>query len=251
MIQDLHSHTYYSFCGKDSPESVIETAIDNGIELLGICDHNYGIGLQRDGTVFSDSFTRLHDYQRALDAYCSHINLLAEKYKKQIRIATGIEIATIDKEHMLLPKEISLSGFDYCLIEHITNPETLVNDLFQFVKQISCSRVGIAHTDLFQYIRDTNQKPLDFFTKMAEYNIFWELNVNFDSIHGYREHEYVYKTLNDPALVEILKASKVKLSVGFDGHKIEDYNAKRVIDCCEMITSLGLPLVDIPSSVAI
>ena len=27
MIQDLHSHTYYSFCGADTPEQVVETAI--------------------------------------------------------------------------------------------------------------------------------------------------------------------------------------------------------------------------------
>ena len=27
MIQDLHSHTYYSYCGKDSPEAVIKNAI--------------------------------------------------------------------------------------------------------------------------------------------------------------------------------------------------------------------------------
>ena len=38
MIQDLHSHTYYSFCGKDAPETVIEAAIDGGIELFGIDD---------------------------------------------------------------------------------------------------------------------------------------------------------------------------------------------------------------------
>lgn len=29
MIQDLHSHTYFSACG---------------VEVLGITDHNYGIG---------------------------------------------------------------------------------------------------------------------------------------------------------------------------------------------------------------
>ncbi len=27
MIQDLHSHTYYSFCGRDTPESIVEAAI--------------------------------------------------------------------------------------------------------------------------------------------------------------------------------------------------------------------------------
>ena len=43
MIQDLHAHTYYSFCSKDRPETVIETAIAGGIQQLGICDHNYGV----------------------------------------------------------------------------------------------------------------------------------------------------------------------------------------------------------------
>ena len=245
MIQDLQSHTYYSFCGKDSPESVIETAINNGIELLGICDHNYGIGLQRAGTIFTNQDSRYHDYQRSLDAYCSHIKLLAGKYRKEIRIVTGIEIATINEGHLLLPNELCLSSFDYCLIEHIDSPNTIVTDLFEFAEQCSCPRIGIAHTDIPQYILNTNQNPLEFFTKMADHNIFWELNVNYDSIHNYREHTYVYKTLNDPALIEILKASNVKLSVGFDGHKIEDYNAQRIINCCKAVTSLGLQLVNI------
>ena len=43
MIRDLHSHTYYSYCGKDSPEAVIRNAIKNGIELMGISDHYYGV----------------------------------------------------------------------------------------------------------------------------------------------------------------------------------------------------------------
>lgn len=32
MIQDLHSHTYYSFCGKDSPETIVEAAIAVGFD---------------------------------------------------------------------------------------------------------------------------------------------------------------------------------------------------------------------------
>ena len=35
MIQDLHSHTYYSFCGKDNPEEIVKAAIEGGIELFG------------------------------------------------------------------------------------------------------------------------------------------------------------------------------------------------------------------------
>ena len=52
MIQDLHSHTYYSFCGGDKPEEIAEAAIAGGIELLGITDHNYGIGNARRNVFF-------------------------------------------------------------------------------------------------------------------------------------------------------------------------------------------------------
>ena len=44
MIQDLHSHTYYSFCGRDNPEQIVQAAIDGGIELFGITDHCHGAG---------------------------------------------------------------------------------------------------------------------------------------------------------------------------------------------------------------
>ena len=47
MLQDLHSHTYYSYCGKDSPEAVIKNAIDKGLDVVGICDHYYGIVMSR------------------------------------------------------------------------------------------------------------------------------------------------------------------------------------------------------------
>ena len=94
MIQDLHSHTYYSFCGKDEPEEVIRTAIAGGIKLLGITDHNYGVAFHRDGTFFRDEQARIVDYQRALRSYCDYIRLLADKYKDQIRVLAGIEVAT-------------------------------------------------------------------------------------------------------------------------------------------------------------
>ena len=49
MLQDLHSHTYYSYCGGDRPEEIIEAAIAGGIELFGINDHVNGMGRAREG----------------------------------------------------------------------------------------------------------------------------------------------------------------------------------------------------------
>ena len=45
---DIHSHTYYSWCGKDDPRELINVAIKNGISLFGICDHNIGIGKRKN-----------------------------------------------------------------------------------------------------------------------------------------------------------------------------------------------------------
>ena len=76
MIQDLHSHTYYSFCGADTPEEVVETAIAGGIELLGITDHHYGIGDARIDVYGSTSSQITDDYGRTLRRYFDHINLI-------------------------------------------------------------------------------------------------------------------------------------------------------------------------------
>ncbi len=243
MIQDLHSHTYYSFCGKDKPEEVIRTAIEGGIELLGITDHNYGVAFHRDGTFFRDEQARIVDYQRALRSYCDYIRLLADKYKDQIRVLAGIEVATQNYPYLLLPSEVSLAGFDYCLIEHISDGNTIVSDLFAYAKSLDCPRCGIAHTDLPAYARKMGYDLPEFFSRMAEQGIFWELNVNYDSIHNYREHAYVKEFLEDEALQDIVRKSGVQLSVGFDGHRLEDYLPERVADCCRRLEELEIPMV--------
>ena len=78
MIQDLHSHTYYSFCGADKPEDVVEAAVAGGIELLGITDHHYGIGDQRTDVYLSQTPEIKNDYERTLVRYYDHINLIKE-----------------------------------------------------------------------------------------------------------------------------------------------------------------------------
>lgn len=92
MFQDLHSHTYYSFDGKNRPEEVVEAAIAGGIRLFGITDHNFGIGLARYD-VFSNSSSELTvDYYRTLQRYYDHISLVREKYRNQITVLRGVEV---------------------------------------------------------------------------------------------------------------------------------------------------------------
>ena len=77
---------------------------------------------------------------------------------------------------------------------------------------------------------------------MAEANIFWEMNVSYDAVHGYRQHAYMLEFFENPELQEIVRRSGVRVSVGFDGHHVEDYLPDRVADYCRRLTEMGIKM---------
>ena len=245
MIPDLHSHTYYSFCGKDSPEVIVEAAIAGGIQLFGICDHNHGIGFgRRDAYKLPEDILPNQYDPRMLQKYYEHMRMVKEKYADRIRVLCGIEI-TIDRVRpkVSLPPDADVSFFDYCLIENPDLEDTIANkDLFGFAERCACPHVGVAHTDMFAFIRSLGEDPYTYFRRMAEQGIFWEMNVSYDSIHKYREHGYMLEFFQNKEQQAIVRESGVRLSVGFDGHRIEDYLPERVAEYCHRITDLGIKL---------
>lgn len=223
-VFDIHSHTYYSNCGRDNPRDLVETAIRNGLSVLGISDHNYGIGERKE------------EYRKC-------IRELAEEYKDRITILCGIEIATMPHLYDIRNSD-EINGYDYCLIEHITDPDSVVgDDLFGFCHKLGIP-CGIAHTDLFAYCDDKGYDYKEFFGKMAENGIFWEMNVSFDSIHGYREHKYVEDFMNDEDKIDIINKSGVFISVGFDSHRMEDYDGYKVHTMYEFLKNNGIKTAD-------
>jgi len=246
MIQDLHSHTYYSFCGKDAPEVVVEAAIAGGVELLGITDHNYGVGYARNSVFQATGEMGLNDYERTLRRYYDHINLIRDKYADRITVLRGIELCTLKGErhpNFTLPEGADVSFFDYCLIENVDNAISITGgDLFAYAKRCGTPVVGVAHTDLFSHIEKLGCDPLDYFSRMADENIFWEMNVSYDAIHRYREHAYFLDFFADPKKQEIVRKSGVRVSVGFDGHRVEDYLPERVADYCRRLTEMGIKM---------
>lgn len=244
MIQDLHAHTYYSFCSNDRPEAVIERAIAEGIQQLGICDHNYGVGCARTEFCW-DKGTQLHaDYGKTLVRYHDHICALKEKYAKKIQLLSGIEVCTLQgKDSYALPLTTDVSFFDFALVENLDHPTSITNgDIFSFAKRLGCP-TGIAHTDLFGFISSIGEEPYKYFRKMAENGIFWEINVNYDSLHGFKTHDYVTEFFKNKTQQEIVKKSGVRLSVGFDGHIVREYKAQKVKTACQLLKSMGIPLV--------
>ncbi len=244
MIQDLHSHTVYSYCSTNpTTEEGVLAAIEGGVRLFGVCDHNYGIGyLSRESFIENLPPSNLV-YQERINAYYDTMSALKEKYREKIAILRGIELATtLPEKGYPLPDGVDVSFFDYCLIEHLDNEDSVTGgDLFSYAKKIGCP-AGIAHTDMFAFIEKTGKNPLDYFHRMAEENIFWEMNVNYDSVHRYREHEYMKRFFNDEKQQEIIRKSGVKLSVGFDGHFAAEYAPDRVIAANERLRALQIPL---------
>lgn len=247
MIQDLHAHTYYSFCGKDSPEAIVEAAINGGLDVFGITDHNYGIGYSRcDMFLAPEAGAHHNTCERTLRRYFDHINLIKEKYADRICVKRGIELCTLSGEKFpahSLPDGADISFYDFCLIENLDHPLSVTGgDLFAYAKRCGTPLVGVAHTDLFSFIRSKGQDPLEYFSAMAEANIFWEMNVSYDSIHNYRVHAYMADFFADPEKQDVVRRSGVRVSVGFDGHRVEDYLPDRVADYCRKLTEIGIKM---------
>ncbi len=222
MIMDIHSHTWYSNCGQDDPRVIIDAAIAGGIELFGISDHNYGIG------------DRKKEYFELLSA-------LREEYRGKIQLVRGIELCTI--RNLWLADDEDISFFDYCLVENIDNEESSVGlGIFDYAKRCGCL-TGIAHTDLIGFARRLGEDPAAFLHRFAENNIFWEMNVNYDSIHRYHEHAYVKRLCESAEEQEIVRSSGIRLSVGFDGHRVGDYRPDRVRSMCAFLEEKGLPMI--------
>lgn len=220
---DIHSHTYYSDCGRDDPHDLIKMAIRNGMSVLGISDHAYGI---KD---------RKPQYEK-------EFRDLAEQYADRIKVLCGIEINTIPRFYDEKDAEL-IKNYDYCLIECINDPESVAyDDFIGFCKKfdIPC---GIAHTDLFAMCEKRGYDPLEYFTTLAENNIFWEMNVTYDSIHQYREHPYVIDFMNDSKKLEIVKKSGVCVSIGLDSHRYEDYDGYKAHYMYDFLVKNGIRLV--------
>jgi histidinol phosphatase-like PHP family hydrolase len=231
-------------CGRDKPEAIVEAAIAGGIELFGISDHNHGIIHGRRSVRKSTCDDPFDNPENTLYRYYDHINLIKEKYEGKIKILRGIEICTsLLVPRVALPDGVDVSFFDYGIIECLAEGKdsTTGGDLFSYAEKLGCP-CGIAHTDMFAFIESIGEDPYKYFKRMAEAGIFWEMNVSYDSTHHYREHKYMLDFFADREKQELIRESGVRLSVGFDGHKVEDYRADRVREACAKITKMGIKL---------
>lgn len=230
-IMDLHSHTYWSDCGRDAPTAVVDMAIAGGIELLGITDHNYG------------KYPTTKVTHEIRQVYAREIHGLKEHYRGKIKLLCGIEVATMPEYFNMMPQDYGL--FDFCLIEHVGIKTAYAGyaKLFDFAGYVNIPK-GLAHTDLFDAAEKSGLGAEKFCEKMAEQGIFWEMNVNYDSIHKYNEHAYVKRFFESREQQNLIRKTGVYVSIGFDGHNILDYLPERVKAYNARLKELGVKTAD-------
>lgn len=95
LLQNLHVHC--SFCdGKDSPEEVVQTAIEKGFASIGFSSHSY-MYYSPWNSISDDSKWR----------YQAEIARLKAQYADQIEIFCGLEMDMYSK--------VDLTGYDYVI----------------------------------------------------------------------------------------------------------------------------------------
>ena len=94
ILEDFHTHTV--FCdGNNSPEEMVLSAIEKGVQKLGLLVHAY--------VDFDDCCVKLYEIEK----FKAEISRLREKYKEKIQIFCGVE--------MDYYSSMDLEGFDYVI----------------------------------------------------------------------------------------------------------------------------------------
>ena len=212
MLTDLHNHTTFSYDGVNSLEEIIENAMSKGIEVIGITDHQYSIG--------SD-----------IGEYIYAVNECKRKYKNYIKVLCGLEIGTRPQPNNLILS--SIKNIDYCLFECLDSDNAM--DFYEFLEWSALFNMpkGFAHTDIF-YLSEKFE--IDIIRIMKEKGFFWEINTSGN-------YNYYYDFLTNPDKQELIKNSKISISIGSDTHNINDFNVNKIISCHSFIKKLGNPII--------
>ncbi len=211
-ISDLHNHTVYSYDGRNTPEEIIKNALANGIERVGISDHQFSLG-------------------NGFLAYATEITALKKKYSGKIEVLLGLEIGTRPAPNDFIMSHSNM--LDYCLFESLDSPVAM--DLYEFMEWVRLFRcpVGLAHTDIFALGK---RYGVDMVKLMKEHGIFWEINTSGN-------YSYYYDFLTNPEKRALVAESGITLSVGSDTHWVGDYDARKLVAANELIERLGNPKI--------
>ncbi|MGN0182898.1 MAG: PHP domain-containing protein [Candidatus Ornithomonoglobus sp.] len=209
MIMDLHNHTTFSYDGKNTPEEIIENAIEHGVDAVGITDHQFSIGIH-------------------IREYVHKLLECKAKYAGYIKVLAGLEIGTRPRPDDLFTYDIA--GLDFVLFESLDDYRAM--DFFEFVQwrhRFECP-VGLAHCDIFAM---SERYGLDMTEVLKTENIFWELNTSGN-------YNCYYDFLTNASKREAIRRAGIGVSVGSDTHALCEYRFKQLKRANELVSACGL-----------
>ena len=210
-IIDLHNHTNFSYDGISGINSLVENAIKNGVDVLGITDHEFSI-------------------EESIEEYIKAVNDSKEKYKGKITLLSGLEIGTRPYPERFNP-EIT-KKLDFCLFESLDDVRAMdFNEFLLWRKNFQCPQ-GLAHTDIFKLSQMYNT---DILSVLKRENIFWEINFSGN-------YNYYFDLISNKEKQEAVIKSNIAISVGSDTHWIGDFDKKRLVQTNEFARNLKNPL---------
>lgn len=235
MLRDLHTHTNYCD-GSDTPEAMILSAIEKGLDEIGICTHSY--------TFFDESYCcKLENYP----AFQTELRRLAVKYADKIKVLCGVE----QDRYSTAPTD----GFDYVIgsvhyvragevyVEVDNSPEYLKNAIAEYyggdadsfaeayfaavaevAEATGCDLIGhfdlltkfnerepIFDTDSEHYVR-AYKSAVD---KLVQYSVPFEINTGAIS-RGWRTSPYPSEDIS-----EYILSNGGRLMLSSDSHSAE------------------------------
>ena len=245
--KDLHTHT--NFCdGKTEPEAMVLSAIEKGIDTLGILAHSY---VEFDKSCSIDPGRE--------EEFIKEVNRLKEKYRDKIKLLAGIEkdyyttSARSDYDYILgsvhyfmldgeyYPIDQSPEDFVRLVKEHFDGDYYAAAEEYYRLEAEVATKTGadvIAHFDL---ITKFNQDGRLFDTKHPRYVKAWqraadallEENLPFEVNTGAISRGYRREPYPSDEILEYVKAHGGSLMLSSDAHAPD--NIGYMFESCEKL----------------
>ncbi len=210
-IIDLHNHTNFSYDGISGINTLVENAIANNVDVLGITDHEFSIG-------------------NKINEYIEAVWEAKKRYEGKINLLLGLEIGTRPKPDSFNPQ--ITRKLDYCLFESLDDFRAMdFNEFLLWRKNFYCPQ-GLAHTDIFRLGERYNT---DILSVLKRENIFWEINFSGN-------YNYYFDIISNKEKQDAVRKSGIAISVGSDTHWVGDFDKKRLVQTNEFARGLKNPL---------
>lgn len=220
---NYHTHTYHCRHANGKPKEYVDTAIENGLDILGFSDH---VPYPSKNGFVSGMRMPLSETEK----YAAEMEELKKAYNGKIKIYTGYEAEYFPDYFDAMIKNIGQYGYDYLILgQHFTDSESDgfysgnpcgEEQLKKYVDQvIEAMKTGmfayVAHPDLINY-RENKAVYKREMTRLCSVALDYDIPLEFNLL-GFRENRfYPYSEF-----WKLVSETGCKTIIGWDVHSPE------------------------------